>query len=363
MANDIERYLFAKADAQGLPIKGSLELTPLCNLACKMCYIRHTPEETAREGGLRPLSWWLDLVRQLQSAGTLEVCLIGGEIFTFPGLETLYRALTGSGIQVNMTTNGTMLAGGIPAWMTASKPRYVTVSVYGGSPETYRAVTGCADGYERTMRAVDNLLGAGINTQLNYCLIPENAADLDDIMDYAAGRGLKVEATAYNFPPARRECADFARFSPEEAAANELALRRRKDPDGYAEYAAYLAAGRFRQDTPKHTAHFGCRAGRSAFWVNWKGFLTPCGMMETPSADLNAVPFADAWAQIRNTVPRLTVSPDCAVCEKREVCLVCPASIRAETGAFDKRPDYICRFTDALLRLAKDENKKMIPEV
>ena len=31
--------LFAKADKLGIPLSGTFELTPRCNLDCKMCYI------------------------------------------------------------------------------------------------------------------------------------------------------------------------------------------------------------------------------------------------------------------------------------------------------------------------------------
>ena len=32
-------YLFAKADERGIPLSGTFELTPRCNLDCRMCYI------------------------------------------------------------------------------------------------------------------------------------------------------------------------------------------------------------------------------------------------------------------------------------------------------------------------------------
>lgn len=33
-------YLFKKADAFNVPIMGTFELTPICNMKCKMCYIQ-----------------------------------------------------------------------------------------------------------------------------------------------------------------------------------------------------------------------------------------------------------------------------------------------------------------------------------
>ena len=33
-------YLFQKATAAGMPLSGTFELTPVCNMDCKMCYVR-----------------------------------------------------------------------------------------------------------------------------------------------------------------------------------------------------------------------------------------------------------------------------------------------------------------------------------
>ena len=35
-------YLYRKAAAAGVPLSGTFELTPCCNMACKMCYVRMT---------------------------------------------------------------------------------------------------------------------------------------------------------------------------------------------------------------------------------------------------------------------------------------------------------------------------------
>ena len=36
----ITGYLHEKAARLGVPLSGSFELTPCCNMACKMCYVR-----------------------------------------------------------------------------------------------------------------------------------------------------------------------------------------------------------------------------------------------------------------------------------------------------------------------------------
>ena len=41
----ITEYLHAKAARQGIPLSGTFELAPLCNMNCRMCYVRMSREQ------------------------------------------------------------------------------------------------------------------------------------------------------------------------------------------------------------------------------------------------------------------------------------------------------------------------------
>ena len=41
----VDRFLDFKARSLGIPLHGHFELTPLCNLDCKMCYIHLSPSQ------------------------------------------------------------------------------------------------------------------------------------------------------------------------------------------------------------------------------------------------------------------------------------------------------------------------------
>lgn len=44
-----EKYLNEKAREKGIPYAGIFELTPRCNLDCKMCYVHLTPKQMNRD--------------------------------------------------------------------------------------------------------------------------------------------------------------------------------------------------------------------------------------------------------------------------------------------------------------------------
>ena len=52
MQGTISRRLWAKAGAERIPLTGAFELLPICNFACKMCYVRKSRAEVEKAGGL-----------------------------------------------------------------------------------------------------------------------------------------------------------------------------------------------------------------------------------------------------------------------------------------------------------------------
>ena len=41
----ITEYLYRKSALSGVPISGTFELTPVCNMDCKMCYVRMSRQQ------------------------------------------------------------------------------------------------------------------------------------------------------------------------------------------------------------------------------------------------------------------------------------------------------------------------------
>lgn len=70
-----------------------------------------------------------------------------------------------------------------------------------------------------------------------------------------------------------------------------------------------------------------CRAGRSAFWINWQGGMTPCGMMTQPLVSVPELGFARAWEETKAatgadpTAGRVRGLPTekCVSCVRRDV--------------------------------------------
>ncbi len=71
-------YLDSRAWAKAVPIKGVFELTPYCNLDCKMCYVHLNPEQMQ---GCKLLSAdeWENVMAQAVESGIVFATLTGGK--------------------------------------------------------------------------------------------------------------------------------------------------------------------------------------------------------------------------------------------------------------------------------------------
>lgn len=344
------------------PISGGFELTPRCNLNCKMCYIHMSPGECAAKGRELSAAQWIDLGRQAVKNGTIFLLMTGGEPFLRRDFREIYQGLTGLGLSVSMNTNGTMIDSQAIQWLKESPPAQINITLYGSSPETYGALCGDPSGYQRTVRAIDGLLEAGILVSLNATMTPLNAKDMGEIARFGLERGLRVKPTYYLFPPYRRkpgEPCGLERFDPE--TAGRLSAEAQWLTEGKERMRRYAEAQSL-EDRLAMTddcvsaegAPLGCLAGASQFWISWDGRMMPCGMMTNPCADPLEQGFAAAWKHITEETAKLRLPALCSDCTMRSACPNCAAINVCEAGATHERSEYLCRMSLAYVRRLKE---------
>lgn len=360
----LTEYMYTKAGRMGVPIGGTFELSPVCNFACRMCYVRKTAKEVAEsERPILTLDDWLRIAHEAREQGMLYLLLTGGEPFLWPHFWELYEALIKMGFLVSINTNGSLIDDKAVERLKRLPPRRVNITLYGASDETYEALCQTKGVFTRVTHAIESLRKAGILVKLNGTMTPDNICDLDYLIDYAKDRGLILETTTYLFPPVRRDPSMTGvnrRFTPEESARYQMHIFRRQN--GEERYQAYLEAiakgsipppGLDESCIDPVDGKVRCRAGRAAFWVTWDGRLTPCGMMTQPTIELRGQSFGDAWQQLREEMGRVALSGVCAKCPDQQLCHACAAMAQTETGAFQGVPRYLCEMVAALRKLAE----------
>lgn len=231
-----EAFLLRRAAKTGVPITGSFELTPLCNLNCKMCYVRMNRTEQEKISRLQTAEEWTALAEKLRDAGTLFLLLTGGEPLLYPAFRAVYLAVRKLGMIVTVNTNGTLLNEDWAAFFAKNPPRRVNVTLYGASGETYKSLCGDETGYAKAMRGIQLLQAHGVPVKVGVSVVRQNRHDLETLFQITKEQDLELEPDTYMMSTESGQ--HEARLSPEEAAAASLAATRIKlGTAGFHEYA------------------------------------------------------------------------------------------------------------------------------
>lgn len=350
---NIKKYIYQKAAANHIPISGTFELTPRCNLSCEMCYIRMTAEEQGRIGRELTTEEWLTIARDAVDAGMVYLLLTGGEPMLRKDFTKLYEGIAELGVMLSLNTNGTLLNDEILHCLKQHPPERVNVTLYGAAPETYAAVCGNAGGYNAALRGIRMLHENAIPVCVNVTLTRHNAADMERIIACVKEIGVPVRMTSYLFPTVRcmRECDKGIYLTPEEygklaATFDHLTMTdeqmaRRLD----VLQRIQKKTEQEKQIIQEEGRAGACMAGRGAFWITWDGKMLPCGMLPELSQDVRSDGFGRIWQETGACIADKTLPQQCAACVKKIVCPVC----LAVTQCGREIPTDLCRFTDSYI--------------
>jgi len=357
-ASTLELNMLNRAQFRCEPITGSMELLPLCNLNCDMCFVRLSKKEMEAQGRLRTGKEWLTIGKQMAEAGTLFLLLTGGEPLLHPDFEEIYLGLKKLGLIVTLNTNATLIDEHWAAFFGKYKPRRINITLYGGSNETYADLCHYSGGYDRVVNAVRMLRENGVDVKFGCSVTPKNVHDIEKMQDTANSLGVPISMDTYMMPGSRERTLPFYeqnRLSPEEAAhARTRALRAGYGDEAFISYARQMvfAIDSF-EPGPSEPCTISCRAGRCSFTINWQGMMRPCVIMTEPQIDVFEVGFAEGWKQISRSFQNVRFCAKCSNCRLRPLCRACAAAPKLETGEFLGIPEYLCRFAEESLRILR----------
>lgn len=366
----ITEYLHTKAARLGIPLNGTFEVTPLCNMNCRMCYVRMDREQQETIAPLRTAEEWLELGRTAKERGMTYLLLTGGEPFLRPDFRQIMQGLHRMGFVLSINSNGTMIDEKTVEWLKETPPIRINITLYGASDETYGRLCRNPQGFTQVTKAIRLLKEAGILVKLNCSVTPYNAEDLEQIFAFAEKEELVVQATSYMFPPLRRDASKVGwndRFSAEESAIQEAWINVYQN--GREAYLKHMESeemaslsGDIEEDCmpvdeefpgngdseKKEGERIRCRAGKCSFWVTWDGRFLPCGMLPGENAlNVFEAGFDAAWEQAKAEAAAIRLPARCSTCSLKDKCRACAAMVYTESGNYHDVPVYRCQMAHA----------------
>ena len=148
----------------------SYELNLACDYACDHCYLGEKRNRSL------PMAERETILRTMAQAGVLRLQITGGEPLIDRHFEDCYRLAHELGMQVKISSNGSMLwRPKILALLTELPPVRVSLSMYGATAASYESLTNTRSGtFTRFERGVEVAIEAGIPLRVNVIVTRHN---------------------------------------------------------------------------------------------------------------------------------------------------------------------------------------------
>ena len=316
----IEAYQERKARERGIPLYGQFELTPLCNLDCKMCYV-HLDQKQMNGRKILPAEWWKNIMYCAHSLGMTHASLTGGECLTYPKFDDIYLYLRQLGIKPSVKTNGILLDRERIEFFKHNPPRGITISLYGSCNEAYQKVTGHAV-FDTVYNNLMNLKNTEIPVDIAITPSIYMYDDLDRILEVVKKIGFPYSLNIMLFPPREETGRELCDISINDYIEIYKKLQAHKSM-----HAAKKEETEAIESIEQGESRVGirCGAGRSSFNITWNGTMTACENLNSNRISLDEYSFSDAWRLINEDALSYPLPIECFGCEYNAICFNCMA--------------------------------------
>lgn len=356
--DSMEKMILHKAYAKRVPINGSFELLPLCNMNCDMCYVRLSKQEMEAKGRLRTKDEWVSLAKQMKEAGTLFLLLTGGEPLLFPEFKELYIELQNMGMILTINSNGTLIDEEWADFFAKHKPRRMNITLYGADDKAYEQLCHYKGGFEKTIHAIRLLREREIDVKINGSITTKNDEDIRKILKLSKELDTAANLDTYMYPASRERNKPFdqqSRLLPEEAAkVRAMIYRLQWGEEAFEQYRNYVIDAVENYTSGMYDRHISCLAGNCSFTINWQGMMRPCVIQNVPEVDVFSEGFVAGWKKISTKTDDILINEQCVTCKYRPICNICAAAALLETGEYEGIPQYICEYTKEFYRQMRE---------
>lgn len=334
--------LHNKVNALQLPVNGTIEVTDRCPLDCAHCYNNLPMNDTsarAREMTTTDIKRVMDDLAEL---GCIWLLLSGGEIFARHDFLEIYTHAKSKGFLVTLFTNGTMITERIADYLVQYPPFSIEITLYGGTKETYEALTRIPGSYERCLRGIKLLLDRNLPLKLKSVAVSINVHELGMMQEIADGLGVEFKFDAMMNP--RIDCSQSplaVRLSPAEIVRLDL-----DDPERVSEWRR--VARDFIPPLPGEGELgdvYSCGGGVNSFAIDPYGNMTICVLSHQDEYNVVKGSVREGWESFLRTVrkKKATRITKCTRCALKSFCGSCAANAELEAGDPEAPVDFLCQ--------------------
>ncbi len=342
--NSYNRYIEIKARTNKIPLHGKFELTPFCNLDCKMCYV-HLDSKQFQKSDLIPADTWKKVINDARQAGMIYSTLTGGECLTYPAFDDIYLYLHNRGIIPCIMTNGLLMDQERIKFLKKFPPYLIQITLYGSSDDAYERVTG-----HRVFHTIYHNLEMLRESQLKVRLTITPSSfmqeDIQLLLETAQSLRIPYGINANLIEPRENTGRHL-----EDLEIGQYIEIYRIWKDLRQEKLVSIDSAELPIENMEGDKSFGlqCGAGSSSFTIQYNGKMSPCPSLGDVTTNPLQEGFLQAWHKLNKLVKEYPIPCECAECVYRDCCLLCPA-IHNNAHNPGHRDPRICERTKWLIR-------------
>jgi radical SAM protein with 4Fe4S-binding SPASM domain len=157
-----------------------------CNQSCSFCFNRNVKSNLYRDMNAEYAYMLSDMLKKI---GIFEIDILGGEPMLIPWIKDFAEYATGSGIALNISTNGSLPD--IVEQFKGIRTNYLNVgfSIQGFS-KTHNALT-MSNNFSKAITGLERMIATGKNPIVKSILLQENVNEIYGLVSYLAELGLR----------------------------------------------------------------------------------------------------------------------------------------------------------------------------
>lgn len=309
-------------ERHALPNSLHIDLTNACTERCVHCYIAdYRPRFLPLEVGQRVL-------REFREAGGLTVMFSGGECMLHPQFKDFILYAKSLNLNFIVMSNLTRCDADMVAFLAEVQPQFVNVSLYSMTAAEHDSITTIPGSWRKTMDAILALEKAGVPVRLASPIMKANRHALPGLREFAKAHRMHLIPDCDIFGQVDHDCSNQSCA----LSLDETECVWCEHPDLF-----YKVPASPERCAPEAKV---CDIGKSSMNLNAEGLFYPCdGCHGIVLGNAYEQSFAEVWNGEKLQALRTLRNQDfgeCAQCENRPWCKVCP------TRNFNETADMFC---------------------
>lgn len=306
--------------------------TNACNARCVHC----STNAAKRLPGELTTAEAISMFDQLAQMGVLDVAVSGGEPLVREDIFELLAYAIRLRIRVGVGSNGSPVTPTIVRQLKEVGVNRLQISI-DGLEETHDRARRWPGLYQKSVRAIELGLAAGLHVHVCFTAHRMNHADLGKVIDCCAEWGVQ-RFNLSRFVPTGRGTSVLDLAPQEWRAVVGVYEAKRAEYGHRMQFTTHLAQLVLTEpELNCLDAFIGCQAGVGQGCIGPQGQVTPCVMLPIVVGRLRDMPLSEIWNTspvIRALRERSNVKGQCQTCLHRAKCGGCRAVAYAYTGDY-----------------------------